>query len=146
VFAYGCKSIACPDHNEWFGIHTIASDTCIIQERRPVAYFFCKLTMSQQNYTTLEKEILSIIATLKKYFEVCSSKDIHVFTEHKNLMFVTLKTQCMLRWQTKIEQFSPLDVIGPLQYSSQQLFKAPLPGYSDSDCGGEETRRARRGV
>ncbi len=44
-------------HNKWFGIHTNASDfqlgTCIIQERRPVAYFSCKLTMSQQNYTTL---------------------------------------------------------------------------------------------
>ena len=30
-------------------------------------------------------------------------------------------------------------MIGPLQYSSQQLFKAPLPGYTGSDCGGEET-------
>jgi hypothetical protein len=54
-------------------------------------------------------------------------------------MFDTLKTQCVLRWHTKIEQFSPLDVIGPPQYASQQLFKAPLPGYSSSDCGGEET-------
>ena len=71
AFAYGCKSIACPDHNKWFGIHTNTSDfqlgTCIIQERRPVAYFSCILTMSQQNYTTLEKEILSIIALLKGF-------------------------------------------------------------------------------
>jgi hypothetical protein len=45
----------------------------------------------------------------------------------------------------KIEQFSSLDVIGPPEYSSQQLFKASLPGYSGSDRGGEETCRARRG-
>jgi hypothetical protein len=45
---------------------------------------------------------------------------------------------------TKIEQFSSLNVIGPLQYSKPQLFKAPLPDYSGSDCGGEETRRAHR--
>ncbi len=36
AFAYGYKSIACPDHNKWFSIHTNASDfqlgTCIIQE------------------------------------------------------------------------------------------------------------------
>jgi hypothetical protein len=61
---------ACPNHSKWFGIHTNASDfqlgTCI-HERKPVAYFSCKLTMSQQNYTTLEKEILSIIAILKEF-------------------------------------------------------------------------------
>ncbi len=60
---------ACPDHNKWFGIH--ASDfqlgTCTIQEGRPVTYFSYKLTMSKQNHTTLEKEILSIIATLKEF-------------------------------------------------------------------------------
>ncbi len=45
VYAHGCKSIACPDHNKWFSIHTNASDfqlgTCIIQEGRLVAYFSC---------------------------------------------------------------------------------------------------------
>jgi hypothetical protein len=42
------------------------------------------------------------------------------FMEHKNLMFNTLKTQYVLRWYwyMKIEQFSSLDVIKPLQYSS----------------------------
>ncbi len=46
---------------------------------------------------------------------------------------------------TSIEQYSFLNVIGPPQYSSQQLLKAPLPGYSGSGCRGEETHRARRG-
>ncbi len=66
------KSISSPDHNKWFGIHTNTSGfqigMCIIQEERPVAYFYCKLTMSQQNYTTLEKEILSIKATLEEFY------------------------------------------------------------------------------
>ncbi len=59
VFAYGYKSIACPDQNKWFSILINASDfqlgMCIIQEGRPVVYFSCNLMMSQQSHTTLEQ-------------------------------------------------------------------------------------------
>jgi hypothetical protein len=52
-------------------IYTDASDfqldACIIQKGRPIAYFLQKLTKSQQNYTTMEKEMLFIIATLEEF-------------------------------------------------------------------------------
>jgi hypothetical protein len=34
--------------------------------------------------------------------------DLHVFMDHENLTFDTLKTQCVLCWHTKIEEFSPM--------------------------------------
>jgi hypothetical protein len=62
---------AYPDHNKQFNVHTDASDfqlgACIIQEGRPVAYFSGKQTKSQQNYATMEKEMLSIIATFDQF-------------------------------------------------------------------------------
>jgi hypothetical protein len=52
--------------------------------------------------------MLSIIATLEEIQGLLLGADIHIFTDHKNLTFNTLKMQQVLRWQTKIEEFSPM--------------------------------------
>jgi hypothetical protein len=102
---------AYPNHNKRINVYTDASDfqlgACILQEGRPVAYFSQRLTKSQQNYTTMEKEIISIVATLKEFRSMLLGANIYIFTVHKNLTFDTLKTQCILRWRTKLKSFHP---------------------------------------
>eukprot|EP00957_Ditylum_brightwellii_P023906 1802750-Ditylum_brightwellii.AAC.1 len=56
--------MAFPNHNIPYHMCTNTSDhqlgAAILQNGRPVAYWSCKFTAAQRNYTTMEKELLSI--------------------------------------------------------------------------------------
>jgi RNase H-like domain found in reverse transcriptase len=62
--------LQCPDHNKRFDIYCDASElqlgAAILQEGMLVVYYSCKLNSAQHNYTIGEKEILSILETLKR--------------------------------------------------------------------------------
>jgi hypothetical protein len=64
-----------PDHNKQCNVYTDASDfqlgACIIQERRPVAYFLQKLTKSQQTIPPWKRKCFPPLQ-LSKNFKICS--------------------------------------------------------------------------
>jgi RNase H-like domain found in reverse transcriptase len=97
--------------NEPFKIHTDASHyqlgAVISQEGKPIAFYSQKLNPAQTWYTTTERELLSIVETLKEYRNILLGQQIEVFTEHKNLVYKTFNTERVMRWQLIIEEFGP---------------------------------------
>ena len=60
-----------PNYDSPFEVHTDASDYqfggVISQTNRPIAFFSKKLNSEQRKYTTTDKELLSIVETLKEF-------------------------------------------------------------------------------
>ena len=84
-----------PDWRKPFDIHTDADvfqlGAVISQEGKPIAFFSRKLNKAQcSSYTTTEKELLSIVETVREFRNILFGYPIHIFSDHKNLVHAAM--------------------------------------------------------
>lgn len=73
----------------------------ILQEDRPIAYASKSLTVTQQNYAQIEKELLAIVFGCQRFHQFLFGKEFLVETDHKPLEAIFRKPldKCPLRLQ-----------------------------------------------
>ena len=77
-----------PDFNEKSEIHTDASafqvGAVISHKVKPIDLYSIKITDEQQRYTVTERELLSIVETLKEFKTIIIGQKLGIYSDHKN--------------------------------------------------------------
>ena len=111
--------LSTPDFSKQFKLTVDASDIgvgAILFQKdddhvdRVICYFSKKLSKCQQNYSTIEKECLSLLLALQ-HFDVYLNVTLHpilVYTDHNPLTFlhkVANKNQRLTRWSLQLQEY-----------------------------------------
>ena len=111
--------LSTPDFSKQFKLTVDASDigvgAALFQEDddhvdRVICYFSKKLSKCQQNYSTIEKECLSLLLALQ-HFDVYLNVTLHpilVYTDHNPLTFLhkmANKNQRLTRWSLQLQEY-----------------------------------------
>jgi hypothetical protein len=59
------------------------------------------------NYTTIDKELLCVIATLRKFRSMLLGAELHVHTDHKNILSIGDSSQQRLCWIYYVDEYGP---------------------------------------
>ena len=78
----------------------------------PICYFSKKLDCHQKRYSTVEKEALGLILSVRAFSVYFGSTPVRVYTDHSPLQFlqwISAHNQKLLRWSLELDQYN-LDV------------------------------------
>ena len=96
---YSCKELlsnapilAYPDFSKLFVLTTDASNVAIgsvlSQSNRPIGYFSRTLNSAEQNYSTIEKELLAILESTKHFRPYLYGRKFKIETDHNTLVWL----------------------------------------------------------
>ncbi len=91
----------------FFYTQTLINLFIISQDNHPIALYSRKLQAAQVRYTTIERELLLIIETLKEFHNILLGQQIVVHTDHQNLTHKNFNTERIMQWHHIIEEFRP---------------------------------------
>lgn len=105
-----------PDFDQPFNLTTDASNFAIgavlsqgpIGKDRPVAYASRTLSESEQNYSTIEKEMLAIVWATKYFRPYLFGRKFKILSDHRPLQWLfSLKdpNSKLIRWRLKLEEY-----------------------------------------
>jgi hypothetical protein len=77
-----------------------------MQDGFPVAYYSKKLNSAQMNYATIDKELLCVIATLRDFCSMLLGTEMHIHTNHKNILNVGDSSERRLPWISYVDKYS----------------------------------------
>ena len=66
------------------------------------------LNTAQKNYTTTEKEFLSIVEALKEFHTILLGYKINIFADHENVLYEKKYSGRVQFWRILIEEFGPI--------------------------------------
>ena len=107
---------------------------CLIQEGHPVVYASRSLTVAEQHYAQIEKELLAIVFACERFNQFIYGKQVTVESDHKPLEAIITKPlsqappriQCLL---IRLQKYQPMVqyVPGKFLFIADTLSRAYLP-------------------
>jgi hypothetical protein len=76
-----------------------------MQDSQSVAYYNKKMNNAQHNYSTVDKELLSIVMTLCDLWSMLLGAELHIHTDHKNILNIGDSSQCRLQWISYVDEY-----------------------------------------
>ena len=113
--------LKCPNFSKSFTIQADASKlaigSCLSQdfqgEEHPVAYASAKLTPTQVNWSTIEKEAYAIVHALKKFDSFVYNREISIVTDHNPLCYITdvaPDNPRLTRWRLGLQRYNIISI------------------------------------